>query len=73
MKMKRGAVLINISRGSIVDEEALKDALRSGQLRGAALDVFRVEPIPTDSPFWEMPRVIISLHSASTTGTENTK
>jgi glyoxylate/hydroxypyruvate reductase A len=73
MKMKRGAVLINISRGSIVDEEALKDAPRSGQLRGAALDVFRVEPIPTDRPFWEMPRIIISPHSASTTDTENTK
>jgi phosphoglycerate dehydrogenase-like enzyme len=73
MKMKRGAVLINISRGSIVDEDALIDALRSGHLGGAALDVFRFEPLPTDSPLWEMPRVIISPHSASTADTENVK
>ena len=52
---------------------ALIDALRSGHLGGAALDVFRVEPLPTESPLWEMPRVIISPHSASTANTENTK
>jgi len=73
MKMKRGAVLINISRGSIVDEDALVEALLSGHLGGAALDVFKVEPLPPDSPLWGMPRVIISPHSASTADTENTK
>jgi phosphoglycerate dehydrogenase-like enzyme len=72
-KMKRGALLINIARGSIVDEDALIEALRSGHLGGAALDVFRVEPLPPDSPLWDMPRVIISPHSASTADTENMK
>src|SRR4030042_5376951 len=73
MKMKRGAVLINIARGSIVDEDALIEALRSDHLGGAALDVFRDEPLPPDSPLWEMPRVIISPHSASIVDTENVK
>jgi phosphoglycerate dehydrogenase-like enzyme len=73
MKMKKGAVLINIARGSIVDEDALIEGLRSGHLGGAALDVFRAEPLPSDSPLWDMPRVIISPHSASTADTENAK
>jgi phosphoglycerate dehydrogenase-like enzyme len=73
MKMKKGAVLINIARGSIVDEDALIEALRMDHLGGAALDVFRVEPLPPESPLWEMPHVIISPHSASTADTENMK
>jgi glyoxylate/hydroxypyruvate reductase A len=69
--MKKGSALINISRGSIVDEAALIRALQSGHLGGAALDVAEVEPLPPDSPLWEMPRVIISPHSASTVDLEN--
>jgi glyoxylate/hydroxypyruvate reductase len=65
------AVLINISRGAIVDEEAMIDALRSGKLYGASLDVFLHEPLSPDSPLWTMPRVIISPHSASNGVNEN--
>jgi len=65
------AVLINISRGAIVDEEAMISALRSGKLLGASLDVFVHEPLPPESPLWTMPRVVISPHSASNGVNEN--
>lgn len=61
------AVLINVARGGIVDQDALIDALRDGQLRGAALDVFRREPLPPDSPLWELDNVLITPHVSSTT------
>lgn len=66
-----GAVLVNVSRGQVVDEPALIEALRSGALGGAALDVFETEPLPASSPLWELDNVIISPHSASTVSTEN--
>ncbi len=69
--MKLGAVLINIARGSLVDEDALLAALRSGHLGGAALDVFRHEPLPPESPFWSEPNVLITPHSMSTAVGEN--
>jgi len=72
-KMKKGAVLINIARGSIVDEPELVKALQSGHLGGAAVDVAAKEPLPTESPLWDMPNVIISPHSASTVEEENEK
>ena len=62
--MKRGTLLVNIARGSIIDEKALIDALQSGHLGGAALDVQETEPLQADSPLWDMPNVIISPHSA---------
>ena len=71
--MKRGAVVINLARGVVIDEGAMIEALASGHLGGAALDVFRVEPLPESSPLWDMPNVIVSPHSASTTDTENHK
>ena len=65
------AVLINVGRGSIVDEAAMVRALQVGRLRGAALDVFEREPLPDDSPLWTMPNVLMSPHSASTVEQEN--
>ncbi len=65
------AVVINIGRGSLLDEPALIEMLSTGRLRGAALDVFAKEPLAADSPFWTMPNVIVSPHSASTVVQEN--
>jgi len=62
--MKRNAVLINIARGTIVDEPALIAALQAGALGGAGLDVVAVEPMAADNPLWDMPNVIISPHIA---------
>ena len=71
--LKPGAILVNIARGDCVDEAALVEALREGHLRGAALDVFAEEPLPADSPLWDMPNVYISPHSASTVAAENAR
>lgn len=60
--LPRHAWLINIARGSIVDEPALIEALRGGTLAGAALDTFTSEPLPPDSPLWTLPNVIVSPH-----------
>lgn len=65
--MKHGTYFINIGRGGTVDEEALIDALRSGKVAGAALDVFETEPLPTDSPLWEMGNVLITPHASGVT------
>jgi phosphoglycerate dehydrogenase-like enzyme len=70
---KPGAVFINIGRGSVVDEAALVRHLRTGRIGFAALDVAAQEPLPPDSPLWNMPNVLISPHSASTVTTENAK
>lgn len=66
-----GALLINVGRGRLVDEPTLVAALRSGRLAGAALDVFATEPLPADSPLWDMPNVLVSPHSAANTDREN--
>jgi phosphoglycerate dehydrogenase-like enzyme len=71
--LKLGAVFVNIGRGAIIDEHALLRGLIEGRITFAALDVFREEPLPADSPFWDMPNVLINPHSASTVATENTK
>jgi phosphoglycerate dehydrogenase-like enzyme len=62
--MKPGAFLVDVSRGGVVDHDALATALRKGQLAGAGLDVFPEEPLPADSPLWAQPNVIISPHVA---------
>jgi D-3-phosphoglycerate dehydrogenase len=62
--MKTGAILVNTARGAIVDEEAMIDALKSGQLRHAGLDVFNIEPMPADHPLTKLPNVTLSAHSA---------
>jgi D-2-hydroxyacid dehydrogenase (NADP+) len=63
-KMKRGARLINIGRGSLLDETALVRALQSGALRGAALDVTRTEPLPVGSPLWKAPNLFLTPHTS---------
>ena len=65
--MKPTAHLIVISRGGIVDEEALFDALQNRRIAGAGIDAFEVEPLPTDSPWWDLDNVIISPHASALT------
>lgn len=63
-KMKKDAVLINVSRGSIINEQDLINHLKEGNLLGAALDVFEKEPLPETSPLWEMENVIVTSHNS---------
>ncbi|MDB5811991.1 MAG: putative D-2-hydroxyacid dehydrogenase [Betaproteobacteria bacterium] len=64
-QLPRGAALINVARGRVVDEPALIDALKAGQVGCAYLDVFEKEPLPADSPLWALPNVIVTPHNAS--------
>ena len=66
-RMKPHAALINISRGRLVDEDALVEALTEKRLRGAGLDVFAQEPLPEDHPLWTLPNVIITPHVSAVT------
>ena len=63
--MRTTAVLINVSRGALVDEEALIAAMRAGRIAGAGLDVTAVDPIPPESPLWDLPNTIITPHVAT--------
>lgn len=65
--MRDDAILLNVARGQVVDQAALVDALRTGEIGGAALDVFEAEPLPADSPLWDMEEVIITPHAAAAT------
>ena len=66
--MKRGSVLINLSRGTIVEERALVKALAAGPLRGAVMDVFASEPLPKESELWDLPNLVITPHTGDIQG-----
>jgi len=66
-RLPAGAVVINVSRGALLDEAALLERLVAGSLRGAALDVFATEPLPPDHPLWTHPRVLVSPHISPVT------
>lgn len=69
--LPRHAILVNVGRGTTVDEPALVDALKEGRLAGAALDVFATEPLPPDSPLWGMENVLVSPHTVALSTREN--
>jgi len=62
--MKHGAFLINVARGKLIDDAALVEALEDGRVGGAALDVFTIEPLDRESPYWDMPNVIVTPHTS---------
>ena len=62
--MRPGVILVNTARGAMVDETAMIDALKSGHIRHAGLDVFNIEPLPADHPLTKLPNVTLSAHSA---------
>jgi D-2-hydroxyacid dehydrogenase (NADP+) len=66
-RMRPSAFLYNVSRGAVIDEAALVEALRAGKLAGAGLDVFEKEPLPADSPLWDLENVILTPHVAGAT------
>lgn len=69
--MKPGTVFVNVGRGTVVDEEALLEALGNGQVSYACLDVFAVEPLPQDSPLWNHAKVMVSPHTSALSAAEN--
>ena len=68
-----GAYLVNVGRGSVIDEHALIEALNAGKLAGAALDVLETEPPLQDSPLWDMPNLILTPHVAGNLTMEHTR
>jgi phosphoglycerate dehydrogenase-like enzyme len=71
--LKPGAIVVNVGRGTVIDEPALIEALESGRVSFAALDVFAVEPLPQDSPLWAMDNVLVSPHTAALSSREDSR
>ncbi len=69
--VKPGTILVNVGRGTVIDEEALVPALADGRIGFAALDVFATEPLPSDSPLWDAPNVLVSPHTAALNAAED--
>lgn len=69
-QFKRGSIFVNFGRGSVVDDDALADALQAGLLRGAVIDVTRDEPLPAEHRFWQTPNMILTQHSGGGTSNE---
>ena len=69
--VRPGTILVNVGRGSVVDEEALLPALRDGRIGQAVLDVFATEPLPDESPLWDQPNVLVSPHTAALNAAED--
>jgi glyoxylate/hydroxypyruvate reductase len=69
--LPQGAVILNPGRGALIDDQALLDALNTGHIGHATLDVFRVEPLPPSHPFWDHPRVTVTPHIAADTRTDS--
>ena len=69
--VKPGTILVNVGRGTVVDEDALLQALRDGRIGFAALDVFATEPLPAESPLWDEPNVLVSPHTAALNAAED--
>ena len=67
-RLPHQALVINVSRGSLLDEQALLELLERGRLTGAALDVFATEPLPAGHPFWSHPRVLVAPHVSAVSG-----
>ena len=63
-RLPQGACILNVGRGAVMDEDAFVEGVRSGHLAGGYLDVFATEPLPEDSPLWDLPNVILSPHCA---------
>jgi phosphoglycerate dehydrogenase-like enzyme len=61
-RLPRGAIVVNVARGTLLDERALVERIRSGALRGAVLDVFRDEPLAPESPLWQLRSVLVTPH-----------
>jgi phosphoglycerate dehydrogenase-like enzyme len=70
-KVRPGTILVNVGRGTVIDEDALIEALQDGRIGFAALDVFAVEPLPEESPLWSEPNVLVSPHTAALNAAED--
>ena len=73
MKMKEGSYILNVGRGSAIDQEALLECVKSGRIAGAGLDVTTPEPLPKDSPLWQEPRIVVTPHISGQFHLEHTR